>query len=372
MLEVKNQLEAALNTRKKNNAFRVLSPAQELIDFCSNDYLGLAQDQEMLHCFTDQVKSIGSGGSRLISGNSSFAEKLEKELAAFHNAPEGLLFNSGYVANLGLLSCVATRQDTIIYDQLIHASLRDGVRLSNARSFAFRHNDLQHLTQKLTQANGKIFIVVESVYSMDGDEAPLADLVNLAKTCNAAIIVDEAHATGVLGPQGKGLVAAYGLEKDIWARVHTFGKAIGSHGAIVLGDQSLKDYLINFSRPFIYTTAMPDILLYGIQAAYRKMAASSLTQDLQANIQLFKESISISISKRFIPSRSAIQSILIPGNDQVKTVAKTIQEAGFDVRPILHPTVAEGQERLRICIHAFNTKKDILALAALINQYFKA
>lgn len=372
MLDVKKHQEAALNLRREKNAFRTLSSVQGLIDFCSNDYLGLAQDQEIVGNLSKQFSTLGSGGSRLISGNSPFAERLEKELALFHQAPSGLLFNSGYVANLGLLSCLASRQDTIIYDQLIHASLRDGIRLSAARSFAFYHNDLEHLAHKLKQAKGKIFIVVESVYSMDGDEAPLPDIVELAKAYKAAVIVDEAHATGVLGPQGKGLVASYQLEKDIWARVHTFGKALGSHGAIVLGDETLKNYLINFSRPFIYTTAMPDILLHGIQLAYRKMAGSALVQQLQENINYFKASVSPQVTSHLVSSRTAIQSLVLPGNDQVKALAKTIQEAGFDVRPILHPTVAEGQERLRICIHAFNKKEEILALSKLINLQFKS
>lgn len=371
MLDAKNHLEAALDYRKEKNAFRKLSSAKGLVDFCSNDYLGLAQNPKILGALSSLRGSIGSGGSRLISGNSPVIENLEEELAQFHQAPAGLIFNSGYVANLGLLSCIATRQDTIIYDQLIHASLRDGIRLSHARSFAFYHNDLEHLTQKLQKATGKVFIVVESVYSMDGDEAPLPAIVELAKAFNAAVIVDEAHSTGVLGPEGRGLVAAYKLETQIWARIHTFGKAIGSHGAIVLGDTILKNYLINFSRPFIYTTAMPDILLYGIQMAYKEMIDSNHILQLQDNISYFKSLISPQASHHLIPSRTAIQSVIIPGNNQVKTLAGTIQSAGLDVRPILHPTVAEGQERLRICIHTFNKKEDILTLATLINQHFK-
>lgn len=368
MLDVKDQLETQLNARKEKNAFRVLTPPNELADFCSNDYLGLAQDQEILAQMVERASTVGATGSRLISGTSTLVEQLESELAAFHGTAAGLIFNSGYVANLGLLSCIASRQDTIIYDQLIHASLRDGIRLSNARAFSFYHNDLDHLLKKLERAKGNKYIVVESVYSMDGDQAMLPQIVALAQQFQAAVIVDEAHATGVLGPQGQGLVAACGLEKEVFARVHTFGKAIGSHGAIIVGDETLRHYLINFSRPFIYTTAMPDVILQGIQLAYQKMAAGDLVAQLHQNIMLFKSSVSQTVSQRLIPSNTAIQSLVVPQNDQVKWLACAIQRAGFDVRPILHPTVPEGQERLRICLHAFNQQEDIIALTGLLNQ----
>lgn len=371
MRRIEKKLSEQLAGRRKSGALRRLELPANLEDFCSNDYLGIARDAGFRKGewpAAEDNRKPGSTGSRLISGNSGLAELLERELAAFHRAESALLYTSGYTANLGLLPAVAGRGDTILYDQLVHASLRDGIRLSHARHFAFAHNDVEHLADKLSRASGQVFIVVESVYSMDGDEAPLRQLVELAETSGAALIVDEAHATGVFGPQGEGLVVELGLEQRVWVRVHTFGKALGAHGAVVCGPAYLREFLINFSRPFIYTTALPDPLLQSVRAAYAEMKKAERRQQLRGRIRLFRESLSTKARTCFIPSRSAIQALLWPGNEKVRNLAGRVRNAGCDVRPILHPTVPEGAERLRICLHAFNTEKAIEELTSQINQ----
>ncbi|WP_148270481.1 aminotransferase class I/II-fold pyridoxal phosphate-dependent enzyme [Haliscomenobacter hydrossis] len=364
-------METALAERRAVDALRRLPSNRNLIDFYSNDYLGLARSlgvKKVIQAALEDDQPLGSTGSRLISGNRREMEEFEVFLAKFHRSEKALLFNSGYAANQGLLSCMADRHDTIIFDQLIHASLREGLKLSLATHYSFRHNDLNHLEQKLQVSKGQIFVVVESVYSMDGDEAPLIEMVELCEKYGAALILDEAHATGVLGPNGQGLVAELGLEERIWARIYTFGKALGGHGAAICGPGYLIDYLINFSKPFIYTTALPWHGLAGVQAAYQEMQKGLALEELRQNIRFFTEQISASLRPQFIPSRSAIQSLVYPGNSAVRELAKTLQDHGFAVWPILHPTVPSGEERLRICLHSFNTKEEMVALMELIQR----
>lgn len=361
-------LRQRLAARKEENAFRSLQVNEHLIDFCSNDYLGLAKTPGQNSPALPIHKAWGATGSRLISGQTKVVAAVEKYLANFHKAEAALIYNSGYQANLGLLSCLTTRHDTIIYDQLIHASLREGIQLAPARAFNFRHNDLSDLSEKLKRAKGRKLVVVESIYSMDGDAAPLAEMVALCKSLGAELLVDEAHATGVFGESGEGLVQTLGLEDQVWARVHTFGKAIGAHGAVVVGTTVLRDYLINFSRSFIYTTALPDSLLARIHWAYTEMATGSRSRLLRERIAQFKMALSRDVAKHFVPSDSPIQCVLVPGNEAAKVLAAKFQEAGYDIRAILSPTVPKGQERLRICIHSFNTENQIQELTELMNQ----
>lgn len=368
MDQIDEYLAERLAARKAQNAFRELQLPRGLIDFCSNDYLGLARVDLKRNAKETTIPAWGATGSRLISGHSPTAEQLEDFLAQFHLAEAALLFNSGYQANLGLLSCLSTRHDTLIYDQLIHASLRDGIQLAPAKAFNFAHNDVADLTLKLQRANGRKIVVIESIYSMDGDEAPIADILAVCEKFGAQLIVDEAHATGVFGAAGQGVVVARGLQDRVWARVHTFGKAIGAHGAVVVGSHLLKDYLINFSRAFIYTTALPDHLLERVQLAYHEMAKGEKTQQLSRNIDYFKAQLSKHSQIQFIDSQSPIQCLIIGGNSQTRDFSDLLQQAGFDVRAILSPTVPKGKERLRICLHAFNTIDEITALTTLINK----
>jgi 8-amino-7-oxononanoate synthase len=244
---IQDALQQMLDKRKGESLYRSLQVQHGLIDFCSNDYLSFARSvpiarQARKYLSADTYTS-GATGSRSISGNTVLAEELEKFIANFHEAEAGLLFNSGYDANVGLFSSVAKKEDTLICDELIHASIIDGCRLSYANRFRFAHNDTEDLEKKLKNTGkGNVFVAVESVYSMDGDMAPLNDIVALCKRYEANLIVDEAHATGVFGRQGRGFVHELGLQADVFARVHTFGKAIGSHGAIITGSKTLITY----------------------------------------------------------------------------------------------------------------------------------
>jgi 8-amino-7-oxononanoate synthase len=313
----------------------------------------------------------GATGSRLISGNTAYAENLEKTIAAFHEAEAGLIYNSGYDANVGLFSALGQNDTTatFIYDELIHASVHDGIKLSRSTAYLFKHNDLYHLEERLKIAKGNIYVAVESIYSMDGDHAPLTEMVALCEKYNASLIVDEAHATGITANNGKGLVQLYGLEKRVFIRIHTFGKAMGCHGAIVVGSELLRTFLINFSRSFIYTTALPMNSLIAINQAYKLLQRdTSCIRLLADNIRLFKKGVSTIQKIKLIESESAIQSVIIKGNEAVKKYAQELAKKGLDIRPILSPTVPKGKERLRICIHAFNTETEINTLVNCIHQ----
>lgn len=365
-------LNERLAQRREADLLRTLVDKSHLVDFCSNDYLGLAQSdpfkQLLNHKLTQNAThQIGATGSRLISGNSLYIEQLEQKIATFHQAPTGLLFNSGYDANIGVFSSIARRGDTLITDELAHASIIDGTRLTHAKRLRFRHNDLNDLEKKLRVAEGNIFVGIESVYSMDGDTAPLKEIVALTEQFGAHLIVDEAHATGIYGTKGEGLVQAENLQGKIFARIHTFGKALGAHGAIVLGNAELRAYLVNFARSFIYTTSLPFHSLASIEAAYElfpKMHQER--QHLRYLIDLFQQTLHQLASYEVLPSNSPIQGIIIPGNTHAKALSQKIEATGFYVKAILSPTVPAGQERLRICLHAFNTEAQLKQLLHII------
>lgn len=365
-------LRRAIEERKAKNALRALTLPGDRIDFCSNDYLGFARSPRLRSMVQQRHARrgndvLGSTGSRLISGNSELCESVEERIADFHGAEAGLIFNSGYDANLGLISSVPQRSDTVLYDELVHASIRDGLRLTFARSYSFRHNDIDDLKQKMGLGRGQVFVAVESIYSMDGDAAPLSEMARLCREYGCHLIVDEAHATGIFGPAGRGRTAELDLTDQVFARVHTFGKALGSHGAIVLGSDTLRTFLINFARSFIYTTFLPPHSLLAVESAYEMLGESQeLIEKLHRNIRLFRSGMPAELGRSFIESDSPIQCILISGNDCVKQAAGYLSGEGFDVRPILSPTVPRGKERLRVCLHAFNTANDIQRLTELL------
>ena len=359
-------MKEALRKRREAGLERKLPPPiAGRLDFCSNDYLGFAQTLPQI-----QELEAGATGSRLISGNSKLAEEVENLIADFHGAEAALLFPSGYSANIGLLPAVVGRKDAIIFDKLLHASLRDGIKLTQARALGFAHNDVVNLAKKLSVAEGEKWVIIESVYSMDGDEAPLQEMVEVCQAHGAHLIVDEAHGTGVTGQHGEGSVSALGLEDQVWARVHTFGKAVGSHGAAVLGSKLLKEYLINFARSFIYTTSLPPISLAHIKAAYQQMQETPVVAALQERIQYFLAQCPKNVRERLIPSTTPIQAVLCPGNEEVQTLAAHLQVKKIAVLPIRYPTVPQGEERLRICLHTFNTNDQIDQLLATLDKYF--
>jgi 8-amino-7-oxononanoate synthase len=355
-------LKEKLDERKEKGLLRTLQEANGLVDFLSNDYLGLARSEELAQRIEARMKAMGfkgngGTGSRLLSGNHQAYTQLETFLSTLFQTEAALVFNSGYAANQALVSSVAGKGDTILYDQLSHVCLKEGAWLSKAKSFAFQHNDLADLEAKLSRAEGNVFVITESVFSMDGDEAPIAAMIVICKKYGAYLIVDEAHSTGTFSEGGNGWLLEKGLAKDVFARVYTFGKGMGVHGACVAGSKVLIDYLINFGRTFIYTTSLPPHSVVSIEESFRFLHDHmELQGQLNDRIHLFKSLVDT-------PSNSAIQPILIPGNEEVRKVAADLQLAGFNVRPIVAPTVKEGTERLRICLHAFNTKEEINKLA---------
>lgn len=363
-------LRLHLEKRKEQNAFRRLSLAGDRVDFCSNDYLGLARNESLQGQVAEFVAarhlSGGSTGSRLLSGNYPLIEEAEKEIAAFHEAEAGLIFNSGYDANIGLFSSLPQKGDTILYDQLIHASIRDGIRLSRAQSFSFLHNDADDLEKKLRRASGNIFVAIESLYSMDGDYPPLPAIAAACEKYRARLIVDEAHATGVVGAEGRGLVQHSGMTRKCFARIHTFGKALGAHGAIIVGSETLRDYLINYARSFIYTTALPPASIATILLAYRALPGMREERKyLDSLIRLFREA---RYPYPLLPGETPIQVLIVGGNEHTRNLAARLQQQGMDVRAILHPTVPEGAERLRIVLHSFNTADEVRTLISCINS----
>ncbi len=367
-------LQNLLDEKKNKDAYRQLKSIGQLIDFSSNDYLGLARSGELFEAIkreTERIRSPynGSTGSRLLSGNSARAEELEDKLAGIFHAEKTLLFNSGYMANLAVLSSLPRRGDTILYDELAHACIKDGARLSLAARFGFRHNDLNELEEKIKRAKGNVFVAVESIYSMDGDECPIEELVGLTEKYGATIILDEAHSTGSYGEKGSGIAIEKKLADKIGVRIYTFGKAMGVHGACVAGNETLINFMINFARPFIYTTGMPPHSLVAIGCAFDFLKRNiTLQENLKSKIELFTSRFE-KMQWESVKSKSAIQNVIIPGSTNVKELAHFLEHHQFDCRPILAPTVKEGTERIRICLHAFNSDEEITELNHILSEF---
>jgi 8-amino-7-oxononanoate synthase len=355
-----NKLIQKLHERTKEGTVRSLSFFDGMTDFYSNDYLGLARNP-----FVAYEQFSGSTGSRLISGSSKASFECEDFLAKHFDSQAALVFNSGYDANLGFFSAVPQKGDTILYDKLIHASVRDGIRLSMAKAFSFSHNSLDDLETKIRKAEGAVYVAVESLYSMDGDTAPLNDVARICKENNAYLVVDEAHATGVFG---KGLVDEWGLRDSVFARIITFGKAYGAHGAVILCSEELKQFLINFARPFIYTTALPPSAYTLIQQRCM-LNLKQLQETLQSQIALFRSYIALDQLRS--NKHSPIQIVPIDCVNRTRELAEKLQSKGFAVKPIYSPTVPKGSERIRICIHSFNTVEEIHRICETFNLYIK-
>ena len=386
MKRVPKSLISKLEQREGNNSLRKLALPNHLIDFASNDYLGFSKSEAIFnethsYLIDNSILQNGATGSRLLSGNHSVYKEVENYIAKFHQVESTLIFNSGYDANVGFFGAVPQRNDIILFDELSHASIRDGIQLSNGKSYKFQHNDfedLERLIQNLrpkTQDLKSIYIVTESVFSMDGDTPNLEELVGICNKYNCFLIVDEAHALGVFGdPEvsgGEGLVQMLGLQDAVFARIVTFGKGLGCHGAAILGSQKLVDYLINFTRSFIYTTGLSPHSVATILVGYQHLETEKeALKQLRENVIHFNQEINIlGLKQLFVRSKSAIQSAIIPGNQKVKSIAHQLQEKGFDVKAILSPTVAEGQERLRFCLHSYNSKDEISEVLGLLSTF---
>ncbi|MEO4007174.1 8-amino-7-oxononanoate synthase [Flavobacterium sp. CAU 1735] len=371
-------LSTKLQSRTVANALRQLPEQKNGVDFSSNDYLGFARSESLFQKATALLAQQhnshnGATGSRLLSGNHNLYAETETKIAAFHQSESALIFNSGYDANLGFFSSVPQRNDVVLFDELSHASIRDGIRLSNARSYKFLHNDLEDLERQIKRFQndqGSVYIVTETVFSMDGDSPDLEQMAVLSERYGCFFVVDEAHALGVFGEKGEGLIDGLGLREAVFARIMTYGKGLGCHGAAVLGDVRLKEYLVNFARSFIYTTGLPPHAIATIQAGYLALETEAEARiRLKENIVHFnREKNLLGLKPLFIRSKSAIQSAVIPGNEKVKNIARQLEQSGFDVRPIMAPTVPEGQERLRFCLHSYNTTAEISEVLHLLNR----
>ena len=376
-------LSDKLQQRAQQHALRAMSAPKTGVDFASNDYIGFSTNSQL---FTETHQFLvdhgytqnGATGSRLLTGNHALYAVAEQKIAQFHQAETALLFNSGYDANVGFFSSVPQKGDFILYDELCHASIRDGIRLSHAKSFKYQHNDTEDLERLLSHYSATtynlqpttIYLVTEAVFSMDGDSPPLEAFVQLAEKYQAYLFVDEAHALGVFGNQGEGLTQQLQLQDKVFARIVTFGKGLGCHGAAIIGSPELNQYLVNFARSFIYTTGLSPHAVATVLMAYNQLEqVPDQLQQLRDNIQFFnQEKLQLGLKPLFVYSKSAIQSAILPGNEKVKHLAKKLQEAGFDVRASLSPTVPEGQERLRFCLHSYNTPSEIKAVLLALSQ----
>lgn len=375
-MNINERIQHYLQQRKDNFLFRKLQNTSGLVDFSSNDYLGLSRaafikQQVALDAKNYQFHKSGATGSRLLNGNSELYEEVETLLAKTHHAEAALLFNAGFDANVGLISTVIRPNDTIFYDELVHASIHQGMQLSGAKLIPFKHNDMLDLENRLKETTYEVaFVITESIFSMEGDKADLKKLAELSTTYEVELIIDEAHATGLFGSQGSGLCNVANIEELCFARVYTFGKAIGSHGAVVVGSQQLKEYLINFSKNFIYSTALDTHNLLCVKHSYFYLQ-NNINQLIELeNLNKYFISRINSLKVGFqVCGEGPIFGLIVGDNKKCKDLSTYLQLSGFDVRAILSPTVPKHTERLRIIIHSFNKLEEIDKLLQLIIDY---
>lgn len=360
--------------KKIDDSFkRNLIDYSDYIDFASNDYLGFSKNAKIKCLFQKHINNLhlsGSAGSRLISGNRKWIEDIEKKIASFHNAENALIFPSAYQANVGLFSCIADRNDLYLIDEHIHASVYDGIRLSFAKHYKFQHNNFEHLQKLIQQHYSKfenIFVVVESLYSMDGDIPDIQQLLSLIDNEKVFLIVDEAHAFGIMGENNLGLFNSKPLAEKCVARIVGYGKAAGFSGAAIVGSNVLKNYLINFCRSFIFSTGLPLYHYQIIEHLYNEIMNHSDTEinQLNANINAYLNEVKDSML--FSHNTSPIQYVLISNMD-FKPIQNIILENKFFAKVILPPTVPPNQERIRISLHSFNTKDEIISFIQLIKK----
>ncbi|GAA6063856.1 hypothetical protein JCM10212_000336 [Sporobolomyces blumeae] len=433
MTALEARLSAALASRRDRAMLRSLDPVGveprvALVDFSSNDYLSLSRSTTLRERLVERLSDpsspspYGPPSSRLLDGNSPAHLALELALARFFNSSSSstssskngepgsaLLFNSGFDANKGLWACLPGARDYIIYDELVHASIHDGMRSSRvppSRRISIRHNDLRHLDDVLRRirdadadvrdASVSVWIAVESLYSMDGDLVPLRDMVDLVEQVlprrNGHFVVDEAHSTGLYGDKGRGLVCALGLEDKVTVRVHTFGKAMACSGAVVLASPLIRNYLINYARPLIYSTVTPHMNVKAIEGALEMLEQGqgeepaarvhSLAATLISRLTSFLDSTSsVHLPPHLLPPmyppRHPLSSLAHPPTSPIvplltsapRPMALFLRDKGFLVRPITYPTVPKGMERVRVCLHAGNTTDEVERLAEGVHEW---
>lgn len=360
---------------RQSGRLRALQPRAG-VDFSSNDYLGLARSPRLARAVVDAIErgvAVGSGGSRLLRGNDPEHDALESEAAAWFGSEAALFFSSGYAANVAIFATLPQRGDLIVHDDLIHASAREGIRLSRAEGVAAGHNDPSAVDDRITAwrgrgGMGRAWIAVESLYSMDGDCAPLGELAAIADRHDAVLVIDEAHATGVYGSGGRGLAEA--LEgRDNVVTLRTCGKALGCEGALVCGPRIVRDFLVNRGRGFIFSTAPSPLMAAAVRESLRILADEPERRAVLADHVA-------AASRAFAPlgivaSGSPIQPIVIGDDAATMRIAAAIQAAGFDVRGIRPPTVPAGTARLRVSLTLNAGLQDIDGLAAVLAQVMR-
>ncbi|MCI5059309.1 MAG: pyridoxal phosphate-dependent aminotransferase family protein [Flavobacteriales bacterium] len=354
----KSSIEKKLAQRSEKGTLRslgILDP--EFSDFISNDYLGLAKQK------TPIQGDLGSTGSRLISGNSALHLKLEEFLANHHDVESAVLFNSAYLANLGVIQAITEKGDLIFYDQDCHASIKDAVRLSHAQSFKFKHNDLDDLQRQLKKDGNTKIVIVESLYSMGGDRANLLEIKKIVDEFNALLIVDEAHSAGLFS-QGTGLVNELRISGENVIQVLGFGKALGCFGGAILSSQLIKDCIINFGRTFIYTTALPEYAIHRILKNYELIKEGDQIVRLREIIDYF-------IQENTRSTASAMDQIQCVRGDVgwLEKINKACELKKINVKVIKSPTVRAGEEMLRLTLHSYNSKEEIDQLLNIFRRH---
>ena len=367
-------LAEALAARERAGLLRRMHPPRGLVDLASNDYLGLAAHPHLIEHTCEAVRSlgVGSGGSRLLTGHRDAFTELEERLAAFSGAEAALLFGSGYAANLGLLTAVVGWDDVVLSDHRNHASLIDGIRLTGARKVVYPHADFGAIATALQQPrSGRAFVVTESVFSMDGDLAPLADLVEIAERHGALVIVDEAHATGLFGERGAGRVEELGLSQRVLATVHTGGKALGSAGAWVAGSRLLIDTLAQLARSFIFTTAPMPALAGALNGALDIVAAEP---ERRAEVHRKARLLRGAFAAAGVPiaaHSSPILPLRVGENEAVVALQEALLAEGFDCRAVRPPTVPQGTARLRVTVRSPVADQDLLRFADVAGRLLR-
>lgn len=361
--------ERALEALLRRGRLRSLEP-QRGIDFASNDYLGLATSgvlREAAQSALDRGVPIGAGGSRLLRGNHAEHEALENEAAKYFGAETALFFGGGFVANTAIFSTLPVRGDLIVFDALVHASAHEGMRLSKAGSIAARHNDAQSFDDAIrvwrsSGGTGRPWIAVESLYSMDGDRAPLDDLLAIADANDAVLVIDEAHATGVFGAGGRGLGAHIEGRENVIS-LHTCGKALGVMGALVLASRPTRDFLINRARSFIYATAPSPLVAATVRAALAVLEREPERRE-QLHQRIAFAARELAARTQHAPSGSQIQPIIAGSDGHAIALAEALKARGFDIRAIRPPTVPEGTARLRLTITLNTSEVELAAVIA--------
>jgi 8-amino-7-oxononanoate synthase len=377
-------LQAQLNLRREEHLYRTrLNVAsgcsstlsvegRSLINFCSNDYLGLASHPDISLALKQaaDLYGTGSGASHLVSGHSVVHQKLEEQLAECTGRPRALLFSTGYMANMGAINALVGRRDLVLQDQLNHASLLDGGRLSQADFKRYKHVDMASLEQRLEQSSAtRKLVVSDGVFSMDGNLAPLSEISTLAEKHNAWLMVDDAHGVGVLGPQGGGLVEQLGMNlKQVPVLVGTLGKSFGTFGAFVAGSEALIETLIQFSRSYIYTTALPPAVAAATLASLKIVRQESWRRDKLVQLVTRFRRGAEQIGLQLGASNTPIQPVLINNDAKVMQVGQSLRDAGFLVGAIRPPTVPVGTGRLRITFSADHSEEQVDQLVAALDS----